>query len=221
MTTDHPSNTPSPQLSSRAVLFSLSLSFGLLVSAAVSIPFFYPTQTLWYKSGIDKFVLQLGQAAGLLGVLFLCGQIFLALRPRFLERIVGIAKIMSMHRANALIIIFFICAHALMILAPEGLTNLPVGKKYWPEMLGGFILLTLWLTVVLSFFREQLQIPYLQWRIVHKPAGYAILVLIVIHIFYVNEIFHRKVPAIAICLLLTALGSYIFYRKLFRENSMK
>lgn len=110
MTIDRPSNTPSPQLSSRAVLFILSLSFGLLVAAAVSIPFFYPTQTLWYKSGIDKFVLQLGQAAGLLGMLFLCGQIFLALRPRFLERIVGIAKIMAMHRANALIIIFCLCS---------------------------------------------------------------------------------------------------------------
>lgn len=108
-----------------------------------------------------------------------------------------------------------------MILAPEGLTNLPVGKKYWPEMLGGFILFTLWLTVVFSFFREQLRIPYLQWRIVHKPAGYAVLVLIFIHIFFVNETFHYKVPALAICLLLTGLGSYIFYRKLFRENSMK
>ena len=104
-------------------------AFGVLVLLALAVPFVYETQTLWYKTGLNKIMLRAGQMAGLVALVLLFGQIVLALRLHQLEAIFGSARLVRWHQVNGGLIALAALAHVLLILAPEGLTNLPLGKN--------------------------------------------------------------------------------------------
>ena len=47
------------------------LGAALLLGGALAVPFYYETQTLWYKVGTDKVILRSGQLAGLFALVLL------------------------------------------------------------------------------------------------------------------------------------------------------
>jgi DMSO/TMAO reductase YedYZ heme-binding membrane subunit len=79
--------------------------------------------------------------------------------------------------------------HILLVLVPEGITNLPIGKKYWPEMIGGILFLILFSMVVSSQFRQQLNLKYHLWKLIHRILGYLVLAALLIHVCFVSESF--------------------------------
>lgn len=170
------------------------LGAAVLLGAALAVPFYYETQTLWYKVGADKVMLRTGQLAGLLAFVLLVGQILLALRIQFFEHLFSGARLMRWHRINGVLIFFTACSHVLLVLAPEGFDNLPIGKKYWPEMIGGLLFLFLLTMVVTSRFRPWFKLEYGQWRMLHKPMGYLSLALVFFHVLFVSESFARGLP---------------------------
>jgi len=170
------------------------LGAAVLLGAALAVPFYYETQTLWYKVGADKVMLRTGQLAGLFALVLLIGQILLALRIQFFEHLFGGARLMRWHRINGVLIFFTACSHVLLVLAPEGFDNLPIGKKYWPEMIGGLLFLFLLTMVVTSRFRSWFKLEYARWRMLHKPMGYLSLVLVFSHVLFVSESFARGLP---------------------------
>lgn len=176
------------------------LSCVVLLGGALSVPFYYETQTLWYKVGADKVILRAGQLVGLVTLVLLVLQIMLSLRAGFYEELFGGANLIRWHRLNGVFIACAACGHVLLILGPEGFKNLPIGKKYWPEMTGGGLFLLIQLTVVFSFFRHALRLDYKLWRTIHIPLGYVILVLALIHVLFVSESFRQGAPRL---LLLT------------------
>jgi len=178
----------------------------LLFSAAtLSVPYFYPTETLWYKVGSDKVVLQAGQFAGLLALILLVLQILLALRPPFMGRALGAANLIRWHQKNGVLVTLAAVSHVFLVLAPEGLSNLPIGWRYWPEMLGALLLFTLLATVVTSSFRNRLKLNFKRWRIVHRLLGYLIVFLLALHVFFVSESFAAGVPRIALVTVIISL----------------
>jgi predicted ferric reductase len=191
-------------LSKVAVLLGAVLFLG----AALAVPFFYETQTLWYKIGADKVMLRSGQLAGLLALVLLIGQIPLALRIQFFEHLFGGARLMRWHRINGVLIACAACSHVLLVLAPEGFDNLPIGKKYWPEMIGGLLLLFLLTMVVTSRFRSWFKLEYARWRMLHKPMGYFSLALVFSHVLFVSESFARGLPRAV--LLTVGIGLALF-----------
>jgi predicted ferric reductase len=195
--------------------FPATLSKGLvilgttaLLGAALAVPFYYETQTLWYKVGTDKVMLRTGQMAGLFALVLLVGQILLALRIQFFERLFGGAHLMRWHRINGVLIFFAACSHVMLVLAPEGFDNLPIGKKYWPEMIGGLLFLFLLTMVLTSRFRSWFKLEYARWRILHKPMGYLSLVLVFFHVLFVSESFTRGLPRAV--LLTVGIGLALF-----------
>lgn len=187
------------------------LVFGLLLfvlAAALSIPFVYETQTLWYKIGSDKTVLRAAQLAGLLAAVLLFVQILLATRGQFLKRLFGVAALMRRHRTNGILVSLLALGHAILVLAPEGLTNLPIGKKHWPEMVG-MVLLTIVLSMAISaYFREKLAFDYKRWRLIHKLLGYFTMPLLAIHVLFVCESFEHALPRVGlISLLFVVIGA--------------
>lgn len=173
------------------------LVFGLLLAvlaAALSIPFVYETQTLWYKIGSDKTMLRTAQLVGLLAAVLLFVQILLAARGEFLQRLFGVATLMRRHRTNGILVSLLALGHAILVLAPEGLTNLPIGKKHWPEMVG-IVLLTIVLSLAVSaHFREKLALDYKRWRAIHKLLGYFTMPLLAVHVLFVCESFEHAIP---------------------------
>ncbi len=187
-----------------------------VVGGALSIPFAYETETLWYKFGIDKSMLRGGQMIGLLAAVLLFVQILLAARGKFLKRLFGVAALMRWHRANGIVVSFLVLAHATLILAPEGLTNLPIGKRYWPEMVGMLLLCVILSMAISSHFRERLRLNYTRWKIVHKFLGYCIMVLLVVHVLFVSESFTQLVPKAALLTIFAVVGLSVIWTKIAR-----
>ena len=194
-------------------------AFGVLVLLALAVPFVYETQTLWYKTGLNKIMLRAGQMAGLVALVLLLGQIVLALRLYQLEAIFGAARLMRWHQVNGGLIALAALAHVLLILAPEGLTNLPLGKKYWPEMVGGGLLAVILLTVIWSKLRLRFKLDFKRWRTVHKPLGYLALFLVAIHVLFVSESFRQGAPRIGLLVLFLSLVALAIAVKWLRRRA--
>jgi predicted ferric reductase len=180
-----------------------------LLAAALAIPFYYQTETLWYKTGMNKAMLMAGQMAGLLTLVLLILQILLSLRGSFSEYLFGNAKMLRWHRRIGILIACSATCHALLILAPDGIGNLPFGKRYWPEMIGEGLFLLILATAISSHFRAALRFDYKVWRSIHKPLGYLILILVLMHVLFVSDSFKQGVPRIALITVFAGLALLI------------
>ena len=166
----------------------------VVIGGTLSIPFIYESQTLWYKIGVDKTMLRAGQIAGLLAVILLFVQIILAVRGKFLQELFGLPSLMRWHRVNGVLVFILALCHVTLVLVPEGILNLPIGLKYWPEMVGAILFLIIFSMVISSQFRQNLGFAYVRWRTTHKLLGYSALVLVAIHVLFVSESFKHIVP---------------------------
>lgn len=188
-----------------------SAAWLVLLSIVLAIPTAFETTTLWYKTGIDKVMLKAGQYIGLTALVLLYLQIVLALKGAWLTGIFGTSTLMRCHRINALLIVGLAAAHILLVLIPEGLANLPIGKKFWPEMVGAALFAVITAMVASSYFRQLLRLPFPIWRAIHKPAGYLVLLLVTIHVLFVSESFERPIPKISLLTLfaLSVIGTAV------------
>ena len=169
----------------------------VVICGTLTIPFVYTSQTLWYKTGLDKTMLLGGQLAGLLAAVLLLVQILLAVRGQLLKEVFGIAALMRWHRTNGIIVSLLAISHVALILVPEGLTNFPIGLKYWPEMVGSLLLWIILSMVVSSHFREKLGLNYKRWKTIHKLLGYLAIIFLAVHVLFVSEAFEQTVPRVA------------------------
>jgi len=187
-------NKASKTITQRILRGVFSLATAVFLACILAVPFVYESQTLWYKTGVDRLLLQAGQLLGLLALFSLIVQILLGTRGRALEEAFGVATLVRWHKRNGLLLCFFAVLHVLFILVPEGLANLPLGKKHWPEMVGGLLLVVLFLQAVFSLLRQKLALNYLRWRVVHRGVGYLALGLVVLHVLFVADSFAQGVP---------------------------
>jgi predicted ferric reductase len=172
------------------------------VIAALTIPYVYESQTLWYKVGTDKIMLRFGQMAGLFAVLSLFIQLLLGTRGRVLEKAFSVTRLVSWHRTNGIVLCAFILSHIALILLPEGLANLPIGMKYWPEFIGFLLFVLVLLQVISSLLRQRLNLQYKRWRLIHRILGYLALMLVSVHVLAVADSFQHHVPQIGFIFLL-------------------
>ena len=175
----------------------------LVLALIISIPPLYPTTTLWYKIGADKVMLLAAHYLGLVALVLLYLQVILSARGRFLDQVFGPPLLLRLHRFNGVLLLVLATGHILLVLVPEGLANLPLGKKFWPEMVGAALFVVIVLLVVFSYFREPIRLPYKIWRFFHRPAGYLALVLVNVHVLFVSESFAQTVPRILLLGLFT------------------
>ncbi len=199
---------PSPPPTRPGTVLVLLAAAALLAGALV-LPFFYETQTLWYKTGIDKTMLRAGHVLGMLALVLLLAQILLAVRVGLLEQVFGAATLLRWHRANGVLIAFAAMGHVGLVLIPEGLGNLPIGWKYWPEMTGGLLFVLLLVTVVLSRYRAGLGLDFKRWRQLHRPAGYLALALVFIHVLFVSDAFAQGLPRAALIAAFLQLAAVV------------
>lgn len=194
--------------SNKVIVAVLIFSTLVIIGLAASVPFYFETTTIWYKTGLDKTFLRFGQVAGMIALCLILLQIIIAVRGAYLESWCGVANLVRLHQVNGLLICLLILVHALLILLPEGLNNLPIGRKYWPEMVGGVALVALLATTFFSYFREALKIGYQRWRFIHRPLGYLIALAVVIHVLFVSDVFTSGVLR---SLLVSAGGGVSLY----------
>ena len=192
----------------------LVITVVIIVAGALTIPFVFESQTLWYKMGMDKTLLLAGQLVGLLALVSLIIQILLGVRGKVLEETFGVATLMAWHRVNGLLLCCLAALHIILVLVPEGIANLPIGKKHWPEMIGGVLFLMIFSQVISSFFRQQLGFIYKQWRRAHRALAYLALCLAAVHVLFVADSFAQGVPRIALLAILIIVFVIVFFIKI-------
>jgi len=198
MTREMNSPTKSGTVKLRLYRVFVILVFLVVLCGALSIPFVYESQTLWYKIGLDKTMLLGGQLAGLLAAVLLFVQILLAARGNFLKKLFGIDAVMRWHRTNGIIVSLLAISHGALILIPEGVSNFPIGLKYWPEMVGTLLLCIILSMVISSQFRQKFRLDYKSWKSIHKLLGYLAIIFLAIHVLFVSESFEQTVPRVAL-----------------------
>lgn len=197
--------------------FSAKLSvIGFLIGLFILVslfPFYYQTQTLWYKLGIDRTLLIAGQLAGLYAACLVFIQLVLIARLQFLIRLFGIATLSNMHRFNGKCIPIAVLAHILLVLVPEGIGNLPIGLKYWPEMAGLIVFSLLLFLSISNWIRTRLALPYQQWKTVHKAVGLTSCFGIGVHIIFVSDAFRQTAPTVYFLTLFVTFFSVYLWGK--------
>lgn len=187
----------------------LSACAGIFLIGALAIPMYYETTTLWYKIGLDKILLKGGQFIGLTAFVLICLQLVLATRGAYLEKVFGAAELLRYHRLNGLLIAFLASCHVLLILVPEGLANLPIGRKFWPEMVGAALFLLLLATTLSAYYRQKFRRQSPLWRHLHRSLGYLILLLVCIHVLFVSDSFEQPIPRAFVIVLFAGLVIWI------------
>ncbi len=202
----------SPRTRTRLKLL-LATALLLLLAAAAPIPFIWESTTLWYKIGVDKTLLQTGKVFGIFAAILLALQIVLASRQRLLDRIFGLDRVYALHRLNAYLLIAFGLFHFGLVILPEGVSNLPIGWKFWPEIIGAGVLVSLIASALLATFRAGF-LPYHLWRKMHRPAGYLLALALPIHILFVSGTLDHAVPRYGLLTLAAAVMLAVVVRKI-------
>lgn len=195
--------------------------FIVFLAGALSIPFYYETQTLWYKVGIDNTMLRAAQLAGMLALVLLFVQVTLSTQSTLLKMLFGAENLLRWHQRNGIFIAFLSIGHVFLVLVPEGLANLPIGKKYWPEMVGAILFAVVISMVSFSHFRQNLQLDYNRWKAIHQPLGYLVIVLVAIHVLNVSESFEQSVPKYSLIIAFIGLALHVVIAKFHLWQSKK
>lgn len=191
----------------------LYLGFAVFFLTAVAIPIFFQSMTLWYKYGVDRLVLQTAQIFGMIAFSLLYLQVVLIIRGRIMEATFTSSKLVKWHKVNGLFVAFCALIHAILVLLPEGLANLPLGLEFWPELLGVALIAVVVFMVSTSSYRQLIPMSYSTWRGVHRLLGYCALLLLTAHMLFVSDSFENLLPQMFLFVSFSALVMWVFVHK--------
>jgi predicted ferric reductase len=207
MTADHKPRVPVFSSRTRLILAILcGLAAALLLLGAAAIPFEYESPSIKYKLGFDKTLLRAGKVLGIAAGLLLMLQLALSARLRILDRICGLNRLLVLHRLNAVAIALLALLHPLLVFAPEDIGIIPVSLEYWPEIMGGFLLILIWLITASGVWRLFLELSFDRWWLLHRVATATAVVALVVHVLFVSETFESGWPRL---ILLGTVGIYV------------
>jgi hypothetical protein len=192
--------------------FFCILAFLGLLCAAGSIPFYFESPSMYYKTGIEKLMLRTGKILGIIGGLLMIFQLIFVGRFPMLDRHFSMKTLFSFHRLNGLILLICAIIHPILILGADHFVFFPVEKKYWPEIVGGVLLSVLSVFVSISFFQKKIGLRYPAWKMLHKTFAPVLLVMLFVHVFNVSRTFESGLPYY---LLIAAAGitAFLMFRK--------
>ncbi len=197
--------------SKAVVRFCCIAVLAILLLSISAVPFVFQTTTLWYKVGADRVLLFTGQLFGLYAAFLIFLQLVLISRASILTKNFGAAKLGKLHQLNGMLILGFGFAHILLMLLPEGLSNLPIGMKFWPEMVGAFLFLVLILLRLSIILRGNKIISYQIWSRLHRGLGFMAVMGITVHIAFVSDSFDNVYLLLALCAL--PVGALLIFVK--------
>jgi predicted ferric reductase len=169
------------------------LLFLLLLAGAWSLPFRYPSESLFYKFGQQRLLLISGKLAGVTGGLLILVQLLAVAPGLFPEWLFSRAGRLRFHRANGLALLLLVC-HPVLILGADDFAFYPLARKYLPEFVGMALLFCLLLLVLTAQFRARLPLSYRAWRIGHRLGALVVVALFLGHLLTVSETFRWGLP---------------------------
>lgn len=170
------------------------LIFFIVLFAGGTLPFYFESPSIYYKTGMDKWMLRAGKILGIYAAILMCFQLILISRFPGLDKIWGLKTLFQYHRINGLILLFLAMAHPVLILGADHFVFFPFELKYWPEFIGILLLVILAFFVMISHWQKKLGIGYKAWRVLHKLIAPVIIGLMLVHVFNVSRTFESGIP---------------------------
>lgn len=201
----------------RGLCFFCLTLFLLLMAGAWSLVFFYPSQSLFYKFGIQKLMLRSGKLIGITGGLLILAQLLAISRLPFLDWIFTRNGLLRLHRINGPAL-FLLISHPILILWANDFAFYTLEKKYLPEFLGVALLICLFLLVLTAQFRLRLPLSYPAWRWTHRFGALLVVGLFLAHLLTVSETFRTGLPyklALGLALVECSIVLIVFGRAFF------
>jgi predicted ferric reductase len=172
---------------------------GLLATVS-SVPFVFESRSILYKLGSDKTFLRTGKIIGIIAATLLLLQLSLSSRIKLLDNIFALNRLYLFHRVNAVVVAVLAVVHPLLVFAPEDISSIPVELKYWPEVLGAFLLLLIWLITASGLWRLFLDFSFHRWWLFHRIAAFAAVVMLIFHVLSGSETFESGLPRLIVFL---------------------
>lgn len=176
----------------------------LILGMACTIPFYFESPSMYYKTGIDKFLLRSGKILGIIATILIFYQLVFISRLAFLEKIFKMKSLFRFHRTNGLIILAAAVLHPIFILGADHFVFFPFELKYWPEITGIVLLSILILFVLVSHWQKKIKLDYKLWRFLHKSFAPVIIIVLYIHIINVSKTFESGLPFYALTLIFSS-----------------
>lgn len=190
----------------------LILCLLLLMAGGATIPFLFESQTMYYKFGLDKTLLRLGKIAGISAALLMAVQLLLGGRFKPVDRIYPLDKLLVLHRLSGAALLLLTLLHPLLVIVPEGLANLPIGWKFWPEYTGASLLALLLSLALSALCRSFFNIPFNSWWLGHRTGAFLAFILLLIHVRFVSETFEKGIPLQLLTLFAASYFSLIVWK---------
>jgi predicted ferric reductase len=162
-----------------------------LWAGILTFPYFFASQSLYYKFGWDKTLLRSGKMVGLTAAFLLFLQLPLSGRLKWLDRIFSLPRLYGAHRCFAYAVTTLVVLHPVLVFLPDKMLMIPFEVRYWPEWVGAGLLMTILLQFGLGRWRPKIFKAYPKWLWVHRIMGVCIGVLLTTHILFVSETFER------------------------------
>lgn len=175
---------------------------------------FGPIALWWRPAGSELVTYDLARLAGLLGFTILLLQSITAARWKWIERGIGLDRMMRWHRLTGISATILLVTHLILFLIYYGafgadiaLSLITPGLKY--ETLGLTALILLLFTVVFALTRKTLHLPYHWWKRLHLLA-YVIGILSFIHAWFLGSDLIAHAGLRYYLALLFGLSLYVF-----------
>jgi len=131
-----------------------------------------------------------GRLLALTGFVLLTFQYVLSSKIRWIEKGIGLDRLLAIHKGCGVFIVLILTAHPLLLLLSERLQGYatPLG---FLKILGLITLLVVWITAGAALLCGWTRIPYDVWKGVHR-AGYVLLPLAFFHSFFIGSTLQRN-----------------------------
>ncbi|MEW6220727.1 MAG: ferric reductase-like transmembrane domain-containing protein [Thermodesulfobacteriota bacterium] len=169
----------------------------LLLAGALSIPWLFPSKTLWYRFGLDRLLLRGGKMLGLAAACLLLLQPLLAARLHLLDRLAGLPWLFRRHRHGGLLLALLALGHPFLVLDLGTLGTLRLTAKLWPEALGLLLLTSILVMAAVARWRLAWGLAFHRWWPLHRLGAVAVLALLFGHVLTVSDSFAAGPPRLA------------------------
>jgi len=188
----------------------------VLVSLGLILPILFESQSLYYKFGLEKAMLQWGKIAGVLALILMVYQVVLVSRFLFLEKYISLKRLFSIHKTIGVFMVLLVIVHPLLILGADGFGFFPFELRYWPEFLGIFLMVLVLSVAGLALWYKALNIPVRLRRRLHRMGTPAMVTLALVHAGWVSETFDIVLPGIwlgFVTLIVLAMFARIYLKR--------
>jgi predicted ferric reductase len=162
-----------------------------------------------------------GRVFGLLAATLLFFQFGLSSKPKPLDHIFGLHRVLSFHRSLGLFLVILVALHPLFMFASPSQEIGPLRLAIWPKLLGILLLIGLWTGVCAALWRRFLSLPYQNWYLMHRVGMFSAVVIFSLHVWNVTDDFHHGWPLYSLGAALLLYGVLFVWTLLFKPMSLK